>query len=138
MWCRFFCVRSDGGLRWSGPSKLSAFVGNLGLLIERRTDTRSLDYARDDKVKVKIPRLERRETWGTRRLRSGLEGAEFSVINVACAGFRLTQTCPFYLNLVGDFAGELARATQNGGQKQKARAECLRLFFLPVFSLADS
>jgi len=48
------------------------------------------------------------------------------------------RACPFYLNLVGDFAGELARAIQNGVQKQKARAECLRLFFLPVFSLADS
>jgi hypothetical protein len=62
-----------------------------------------------------------------RRLRSGFfEAADFSVINVACAGFRQTRL-PLISNLVGGFRGRWplrlrsgqARATQNVNHKTK-------------------
>jgi len=48
--------------------------------------------------------------------------------------FAWAHVSPFDLNLIADFAGEGARATQ----KQKARAGCLRLFLVSIFSLSDS
>jgi hypothetical protein len=72
-------------------------------------------------------------------LRSGGEGAaEYSVINVACAGVRRAHTSPFYLDLSSRIRGRGASALHKQRTKEKARAECLRLFSVYIFRLSNS